>query len=477
VPEVETVGAARDVTTAAFCTREARLYAVKQLAQRAGVSRDFFWSWNIQYGDTETTVYVQPGTRKCVRFKNLASQYLANLQTKSWLTCRAKWMFAPSGPVQQAIPDFPVPFSFSNRENAFPLFRPIDRDTVLCELDLPLSGLLTLSRFEEIYTKEKDVHGRFSALMSIAYRDGFLNRPIVDEYGLAFEQALTYLLPSWQPRRRTLRVKLSHDIDTVGYPFHFRTVLGHVVHHHGFSVAARDLLGPLVRMRPVYLALVQAIAQYSLDCGLDSAVYWKASPASPQDIGYDPLRPEIQEVIRWLAEKGLENGVHPGYYTFLSPEQLQKEVWVLQRALGQQPLGGRQHYLRWSPETWVHWENSGLAYDSTVGYADGLGFRAGTCFPYRPWLLSANREARLIEIPLIIMDCVLTTLMRLTPEQTLQVIGEYIASCRLVGGVFTLLWHHDRLIEPTNIDTFEKVLEELAGQAGFDWKNSAEELY
>ena len=51
---------------------------------------------------------------------------------------------------------------------------------------------------------------------------------------------------------------------------------------------------------------------------------------------------------------------------------------------------------------WALWEGCGLAYDSTLGYADRTGFRAGTCFPYRPWLLDAAREARcLVSFPAV----------------------------------------------------------------------------
>jgi hypothetical protein len=461
----------------AACGREARTYGVKQLAQRAGVDYKEFTSWNVECGDHETTVWVQPGTKKCIRFRNLSQKHWCDLQARKWHTSRAKWMFMPQDPVQRGIPDFAVPFSFPHVDCGFPLFWPVDGETVLCELDLPLSTLLTLARFEEIQTKERDVHGRFSAPMSIAYRDGFLDRPIVDEYGMAFEQALKYLLPGWQPRIRKLRVKLSHDIDLVGYPFRLRTGLGHIVRRYRPSAATRDLFGRLVGMRPTYLELVQVIAQRSLDRGLDSAIYWKASPAGPLDSGYDPCHPEIQKVIHWLEQMGAENGVHPGYETFLSPDRLRQELSVLRQALAAETLGGRQHYLRWSPKTWIDWEECGLAYDSTVGYAERVGFRAGTCFPYRPWLLSLNRESRLIEIPLIVMECVLPYAMGLRSQQSLEAIRDYSARCRLVGGVFTLLWHNNSLIEPIYGDTYEKILDELAGEGRFDWKNSAEEVY
>ena len=52
----------------------------------------------------------------------------------------------------------------------------------------------------------------------------------------------------------------------------------------------------------------------------------------------------------------------------------------------------------------MHWERCGLAYDSTLGYNERPGFRAGTCIPIRPWLFGSNRECNLVEIPLVAMD-------------------------------------------------------------------------
>lgn len=41
------------------------------------------------------------------------------------------------------------------------------------------------------------------------------------------------------------------------------------------------------------------------------------------------------------------------------------------------------HYLRWGhPTTLQAWNDAGMDYDSTLGYADSPGFRCGTCFEY-----------------------------------------------------------------------------------------------
>ena len=84
----------------------------------------------------------------------------------------------------------------------------------------------------------------------------------------------------------------------------------------------------------------------------------------------DPRSRKIKSIISELRTQGCENGVHPGYDTYLCPEKLREEVEIVRAAMGEYAMGGRQHYLRWSPQTWTDWERSGLSYDSSVGFAD-----------------------------------------------------------------------------------------------------------
>jgi hypothetical protein len=194
------------------------------------------------------------------------------------------------------------------------------------------------------------------------------------------------------------------------------------------------------------------------------------APPSPADSGYDPRHRKIRRVLEWLRKIGVECGVHPGYATFRSPEKLRREVSILRDLLGPQPLGGRQHYLRWCPDTWIDWENCGLAYDSSVGYADQIGFRAGTCIPYRPWIFSLNRQSDLLEIPLLVTDRTLVVKMKLEKAEALQAVDGLLARCKAVGGVFTLLWHNDSFLEPAYREIYLCLLKTLSGAENYNWQ-------
>jgi len=479
-------------------TREARLYALKELARRAAVTPEFFRTWKVHFDAHELLVEVLPPSAKRIRFK--MHPLSAPGQNRSICAARASWMRSPGEPTRSLVPDFVVPFAGQNGGNGRPLFVPVEADAVECPLDLLASTLLTLTRYEEAVSPVRDGYGRFPAAATLAFREGFLGRPIVDEYGLALEQALRYLLPGWQPEKRRVRVKLSHDIDDVGglcylnrglrnarprpsvrlawmmLPFDGRFAIQKVVREHDLAGAASHLWGRLTGSVPNCVDLVRQLVALSKERGLDSAVYWKAGPLGKYDSGYDLRQPKFQLLLDELRRQGAELGVHPGYETFMAPQRLASEVKLLREALGEHRLGGRQHYLRWCPDTWVHWEQCDLAYDSTLTFADHYGFRAGTCLPYRPWILAENRESRLLEIPLAIMDGTLID-MQLSEERSFEAVKECFERSKLVGGVFTFLCHNRTLLREGYLAFYQRVLDLVSGGDKFDWRTPAPEMW
>ena len=59
----------------------------------------------------------------------------------------------------------------------------IHPDNVLfLEIDIFGSAFFMLTRYEEAVIQDKDTHNRFPASASVAYKEGFINRPIINEY-------------------------------------------------------------------------------------------------------------------------------------------------------------------------------------------------------------------------------------------------------------------------------------------------------
>jgi hypothetical protein len=455
-------------------TPEARRYAVKELARRAGVSQQFFKSWVIQVAPVETTISFEQGTNAKIRFSHGPEAGLVQHLSSEIPIGRAVWLATTR---DSAAPrDLIIPFCRS-RQNHGPLYETAPDASLNCKLDLLASIVLTLSRVEESLRPRLDEHGRFPATSSLAFRKQFLERPILDEHGLAFQEALTFLLPGWRPEQPVFRVKLTHDIDDVGIPFDLRSALAHTLKRRSPLATVRDLCATCSFSDPIELSLVRKLAEISKERGLHSAFFWKSSPRTPYDSGYPLNDPKIRQMIGELRKSNFEVGVHPGYDTFHHRENLAREIGELKNALDEDFPGGRQHYLRWSAQTWLDWESCGLRYDSSVGFADQIGFRAGTSFPYRPWCWAENRELNLIEVPLILMDCTLVKYMRLDIHEGLRRVRALVKRVEETGGVFTLLWHNTPLLDPDYNGWYEAILDFLDGAKVYKVPLAAADLW
>jgi hypothetical protein len=107
------------------------------------------------------------------------------------------------------------------------------------------------------------------------------------------------------------------------------------------------------------------------------------------------------------------------------------------------------------------WADAGMAYDSTLSYADRPGFRCGTCFEY-PAFDPVTQEALSLRVrPLIAMECTVMApqYMGLGPGDA--ALAKFMAlknSCRAVGGCFTLLWHNSYFIKDRDFIIYQKVI-------------------
>ncbi len=184
----------------------------------------------------------------------------------------------------------------------------------------------------------------------------------------------------------------------------------------------------------------------------------------PIDGSYSIDDPWIRDLMRSLHERGHEIGFHPSYGTFRDGEQTRRELEALihacdEEGIDQPSFGGRQHYLRWeNPTTWQNWEDAGLAYDSSLSFADQAGFRCGVCYEYPVFNLRTRRSLKLRERPLIAMDASLLEYEQLSHRLATERLLELERRCRLFDGEFTLLWHNDRLLSRSARRAYELTL-------------------
>jgi len=323
------------------------------------------------------------------------------------------------------------------------------------------AAFVLLTRLEEAVVEERDDHGRFPFSATLAAREGFADRPLVNEYAELLWWALSRLWPRLPRIRHTFRIRPTHDVD---WPFLSRGRLWESVRAASRDLSVRrDRSLALGRLRSTlairrrgrdadpfnsFAFLMQTSEAHDVPA---SFYFMPAGSDARFDSGYSLDDPWIRGLIGELSARGHQVGVHPSYRTYRDEDALRSEVELLRRACAAAQvdcaaLGGRQHFLRWAnPITWRIWAAAGLEYDSTLGFAEQGGFRAGTCFEYPTFDLEQRRTLPLRERPLIAMETSFLAYQQLSPESAAAGMRALKERCRPFGGDFVFLWHNNRL--------------------------------
>ena len=315
--------------------------------------------------------------------------------------------------------------------------------------DLIASAFWHLSRWEERAGSARDEHGRFPAAAAVADP----RRPAVDSLLAEFRAHVG------DGGRTPFTVALTHDVDIPWRWSRARALLGaaargrQAARGHRPRDAAAEALGlaaaPVRRLRgtdPNWS--YERIAAIERAHGGHSTYFVMAGHHVPADgpdpAAYDRLRPAI---VAQIAAQGDEVGLHPSYTASERPERIAEERARLAALTGAAVPGMRFHYLRHDTHTTLPaLERLGFTYDSSQGYGDAIGLRAGFSFPYRPYHVAEDRPLDLVELPLAVMDATLAEqrYLGLSPAAGLRHTLEVLERVADVGGTVAILWHTDR---------------------------------
>jgi uncharacterized protein DUF7033 len=357
-------------------------------------------------------------------------------------------------------------------------------DVVKVAVDVFGSAFFMLTRYEELVRPERDDHGRFVARFSLLREEGILHRPIVNEYVELLWAALRHCWPRLRRKARSFQLLLTHDVDR---PFAIealttatvmRQAAGDIVRRHEPGVALRRLraLGAARLGRAIHdpYDTFDFILSVSERHAVPSRFHFMAHDARDRlDPELDPPPligdPRLHDLMRRVHAAGHEVGFHPSYNTFRDIDRTRVEFTRLRETadrLGVRPerWGGRQHYLRWeNPTTWRHLDEVGLDYDSSLGYADDIGFRSGVCDEYPAFDLQARRPLGIRELPLHVMDVAVFGTLDLSPPEALDRILEIMRGCREHAGPLVLLWHNNELASRRAKEWYRSLIGAIAG--------------
>lgn len=345
-------------------------------------------------------------------------------------------------------------------------------------LKVPWEWYVHGRRYDVVIAYRADVPGHTGNLIDLTENDFFkkiseilntgqmhLHEPVCDILlGELREELKKYMIlveipPA--PWGHPYMVALTHDVDvtsvrecrfvTVGYAA-FRCIV------HGEICAGLRLGLSRFGIGSDSWALFARWKLFEEQMGVRSTFFFVPKKDDPgvrahpyRAVGYN-LNPNV---LHDLIRNGWEAGVH-GIDNWMDAQRGKQEIDAISFD-GKAP-GNRTHWLLFDQNSWKVLDEAGYSYDTTFGYNDDAGFRAGTLQVYRP------RTAKcLLELPLHIQDLglfgkfcwaptengwVKTPCLHLDAAGVKEHCARIFDFAKKFGGTVTVLWHYENLTPP-----------------------------
>jgi peptidoglycan/xylan/chitin deacetylase (PgdA/CDA1 family) len=354
-------------------------------------------------------------------------------------------------------------------------------DVIETNIDIIASSFFMLSRYEEVLLHTKDKYSRFPATASLAYKEGFLDRPIVNEYIELLWGWIKNLNPKmtrkpFWPDSRDFAVCLTHDVDWIRKYSIVPPVfsIGSAIMRQknlrlAFNITSDHLRTLFRYKKDPFCDTFDYMLDVEREYGFKSSFYFMAREKSWLGNRYSLSNPQAIALIRQIEKAGCEVGMHGGYDSYNRLEHMLSEKARLDAVVKVKSYGCRQHCLRWkTPDTWRLQEKAGLLYDATLSFADHVGFRCGICLPYQPFDIVENRKLAIWELPLIVQEVTLHSgsYQKLPPGIAYNEIVKHIEITKRFHGVFVLLWHNSSFDPLSGWSGWKKVYEDVMSYIG-----------
>lgn len=321
--------------------------------------------------------------------------------------------------------------------------------------DIFAASFYLLTRYEEYLPHDKDEYGRYAHKNSIAFKENFLQQPLVNLWLQEFSGLLLRKFPSLMLRPPQFRFVPTYDVDIAWSYFskgffrnlggilksltkgewttiseRFSVVMGN--RDDPFDVYAwLDELHEQHKLRPIYFFLLaQRIGIY--------------------DRNIHPSNKYFQLLIRKLSVM-YRTGIHPSWQSGDNKTLFRNELDLLKNIVGKPIEDSRQHYIRMSmPATYQQLLDAEIKNDYSMGYGSINGFRASYCLPYKWYDLSNEETTKLTVYPFCYMEANSLFEQHYSAARALEELLQYYEATKSVNGTLITIFHNHLLTTQPN---------------------------
>jgi hypothetical protein len=318
--------------------------------------------------------------------------------------------------------------------------------------DIFSAAFYLLSRYEEYLPHVKDEFGRFTAIESLAYKEGFLKQPVVDIWAYKFKEALQKQFPKFQFPKRTYQIKPIIDVPCA-YNYKLKGIM-------------RTLGGTLkdfsrLRLRSLYMRFAVLLGfkhdpfdtfKYIINRQKSSKFkflfFFLIGDYSTYDKGINPNKKKFVSLIKYIGDY-CKVGLKTSYFAIENDTLLKKEKRRMEDILNTNLKASRQSFSKLNlPESYRNLIALEVQEDYTMGYVNHMGFRAGSCTPFLFYDLDYEIQTPLKIVPYHLMDYALLKHRSLLDKK--KVLNEMIREIKQVDGEFVPVFHNYTFGDVTN---------------------------
>ena len=298
-----------------------------------------------------------------------------------------------------------------------------------------------LSRYEEYLPHVKDEMGRFMASESLAFKEKFLDQPVVDIWAYIFKKKLLEAFPEMIFPTKKLIV---HPVIEAAQPYAykqkgiFRTTVGYA--NSLFQGRLRNIIARsqvILGIKRDPLDTFKWIVSKATRSKFNLTVFFLLGNPLIFDESLNTHRQKFKMLIKYISdykEVGLIFSFNSlGNYEMLKSEKRRMEE-ITNRSLASSI---NSEFLVNLPDLYRHLVELEVKKDFTMVFRDTVGFRAGTCTPFLFYDLDYE-----IKTPLVVHPAAMTTLAFQTKyaSDIEKIVNNTIKSVKEVNGTFTMIF-------------------------------------
>jgi len=332
--------------------------------------------------------------------------------------------------------------------------------------DLPFdvfaASFYLVSRYEEYTDYEADEYGRFKSSCSLAFRNNFLNIPVVDLWAKELAKSLVKKFQTLTFKRNEYKALTTFDIDE---PFAYlgKTLLGNIGGFlHDFASGSKKAghrLGCLTGGEKDPYEVFDYITELTTKNKTVTKFFFPVGNNSDFDKNPSWKNDDYRNLIRSFADKS-DIGLHPSFKASTDISLLKTELKRLEKILNKESFISRFHFLKIvQPFSNRNIFNCGITEDYSMGYSDEPGFRAGIARPFRFYDVIADNPTDLLIFPFQVMDITLSEYKKLNADEAKKLIGELIFQTKQAGGLFISIWHNTSLLDTSDCRKWRELFE------------------